>query len=138
MKMVSLKRSKADKDVSKDAGAMLSTIDDSQDGADLNLEDHHMEKMGISPTLPHGHPISLHAEGTVHRSSDGPEGGRMTIRVHKAGAEYDEPAAEKEGSLRGEIEKNTEESETKGDKKKFTNKADDKGKALKEPVEKTV
>lgn len=137
MKMVSLKRSKADKDASKDAGAMPSSIDDSADGADLHLEDHHMEKMGISPTLPHGHPITLHADGTVHRSSDGPEGGRMSIRIHKAGADWEEPAEEKEKSLRGEIEKNTEQSETKRDGKKFT-KAADKGKELKEPAEKTV
>src|ERR1700733_9715788 len=101
MKMANLKRTAAEKNAEKDAGAEPSSIDDSADGADLHLEDHHMEKMGISPTLPHGHPITLHAEGTVHRSSDGPEGGRMTIRVHKAGAEYDEPHEEKEKSLRG-------------------------------------
>jgi hypothetical protein len=138
MKMVSLKRSKADREAEKNAGAEPSTIDDSRDGADLHLEDHHMEKMGISPTLPHGHPITLHAEGVVHRSSDGPEGGRMTIRVHKAGAEYDEPRDERESGLRGEIEKNTEESETRRDPKRFTNKSADKGKELKEPTEKTV
>lgn len=131
MKMVSLKRSAADKKAEKDARAEPSGIDDSMDGADLHLEDHHMEKMGISPTLPHGHPITLHAEGTIHRSSDGPEGGRMTIHVHKAGADYDEPQAEREGSLRGEIEKNTRDEDAKA----VTRAA---AKDLKEPTEKTV
>lgn len=110
MKMVSLKRTAAEKKAENSAEG-VDDIDDSRDGADLHLEGPHMEKMGVDSTLPHGHPITLHAEGVVHRSSDGPEGGRMTIRVHKAGAEYDAPKEEKEKSLRGEIEKNTADSD---------------------------
>lgn len=132
MKMVSLKRTAAEKKAEGSADGMSNSVDDSRDGADLHLEDNHMEKMGISPNLPHGHPITLHAEGTIHRASDGPEGSRMTIRVHKAGAEYDDPK-EQEGGLRGEIEKNTQDA----DKKALTKPAA-KGKDVPEQDNKTV
>lgn len=113
MKLVSLKRTKDDKAAEGRDGAVPSSIDDSRDGADLHLESDHMEKMGIDPGLPHGHPISIEAHGTVHRSSDGPEGGRMQIRLHKMGADYDKPKGDEDNALRGEIEKNTKDSDKK-------------------------
>lgn len=113
MKLVSLKRTKDDKAAEGRGGAMPSTIDDSPDGADLHLEGDHLKKMGVDSTLPHGHKIRIEGEGTVHRSSDGPEGGRMQIKLHRAGAEYDEPKERAEKSLRDDLEKNTKGSEDK-------------------------
>lgn len=113
VKMVSLKRTKDDKSAENRSGAMPSTIDDSPDGADLHLEGDHLKKMGIDSTLPHGHKIRIEGEGTVHRSSDGPEGGRMSIKLHKAGAEYDEPREKRDASLRDELKKNTKDADEK-------------------------
>ena len=122
MKTHSLKRTGAEKAASKDALGSPSLSTD-EDGADLHLEGDHLKKMDVDAGLPHGHDVTFQGHGTVHRSSDGPEGGRMHIKVHRMGMEYDEPQDEKEKSLRSEISKNTEESETKRDTKKFTKKA---------------
>lgn len=115
MKMVSLKTKAIDSDASNRAlGAPeLST---NNDGASLHLEGEHMKAMGIDEGLPHGHPVTIEATGTVHRSESGPEGGRMHIKLHKMGMEHD-PVKEKEGSLRGDLEKSTTASETKSEAK---------------------
>lgn len=114
MKMVTLKSKAIDKDVSKNAlGAPeLST---NNDGADLHLEGEHMKQMGVDDGLPHGHNVTVQAHGTVHRSESGPEGGRMHIKLHKMGMEYDEPHGKREGSIRDDIKDSASKSDRKSE-----------------------
>lgn len=112
MKMVNLKSKAIDKSAENSAlGAPeLST---NNDGADLHLKGEHMKQMGVDDGLPHGHNVTLQAHGTVHRSESGPDGGRMHIKLHKMGMEYDEPHGKREGSIRDDLKASETKSEAK-------------------------
>ena len=138
MKTVSLKRTAAEKKVEGSAEGSSPGYE-TEDGADLHLEGSHIKKMDDKleneahmASLPHGHEIRFEGVGTVHRTSDGPEGGRMHIKVHRMGAEYDAPR-EEEGGLRGEIEKNTQDSDKRAEVKGAA-----KGKKVAEQANKTT
>lgn len=116
MKMVKLKSEPMDSAVSNRAlGAPdLST---NNDGADLHINGEHLKQLGMDDGLPHGHDITVTAHGTVHRSESGPDGGRMHVKLHKMGVDYDEPKERKERSLRDDLNDSTKKSEHKADDK---------------------
>lgn len=119
-KMVALKRSKSERDEMKEGMARRNGPNDNYAAGEpeMHLENHHMEKMGLTEPLPAGHKVMFHGEGEVSSSSshDGPEGARhsMSIRFHKGAMEHDESDEKEErGQVRGELEKNMKASEEK-------------------------
>lgn len=132
MKMHSLK-TKAIDSAAENRALGAPELSTNNDGASLHLEGEHMKAMGVDEGLPHGHPVTIEATGTVHRSESGPEGGRMHVKLHKMGMEYDEPKDKKERSLKDDLKKSMNDSESKEAGKQFekltkgTVKADDTG-----------
>jgi len=124
VKMVSLKRTAAEKKADNSAEGRADGYE-TEDGADLHLDGSHLKKMDekgetTAPisSLPHGHEVHFEGHGTIHRTSDGPEGGRVHIKVHRLGADYDDPKGEREeGSVRDNLERSAEASERKTEAK---------------------
>lgn len=119
VKMVSLKRTKAEREEDEHAMGEVQPNSHAEDGMDLHLQRHHLDKLEIPHDLPHGHEIELRMKGHVHRTDngDGPEGehAHMHVKVTHAHAEFEhtkDGEREREG-LREELEKNTEEAETR-------------------------
>lgn len=119
VKMVNLKRTASERKAEDDAGGM-DHLSENEDGADLHLRGEHIKRMDEKGeleapmnSLPHGHPVEFSGHGTVHRTSDGPEGGNVHIKVHKLGMDYDEPNEAKHGSIRDDLEKSATASQNK-------------------------
>jgi hypothetical protein len=98
-------------------------------GPTIHLSHDHMKAMGMDTPLSHG--TEVHFEGHGHvsdvSSHEGMDGGEpshhMTITLHKAGMEHDEPAAPG-GGLRDELKKNTDKQVTSRSERKVTDRAD--------------
>jgi len=114
-KMVSLKKSAADRRTEKDAlGETAAVVDESpeHEGIAVHLEHHHLMKLGVGGALKSGHKVELHGAGTVERSEtrstkDG-ERHSATIRLHKGAIEHEADRDEERDNLRSEIAKNTD------------------------------
>jgi hypothetical protein len=118
VKMVSLKKSPADRRAEKDALGShdIPSVPAEDEGVSVNLDHHHLMKMGVGGGMKSGHKVKLEGEGTVERSEtrSTPEGERhsATIRLHRGGIEHEgEEKAEERGEIRTEIQKATAGSE---------------------------
>jgi hypothetical protein len=115
VKMVSFKKSAADRSAEKDALSEarggLAEVPAENEGVAVNFEHHHLEKLGVGGGLKSGHKVQLHAAGTVERSEtrSGPDGDQhsATIRLHKGYLEHEVPGGgdEERRSVRGDLEK---------------------------------
>jgi hypothetical protein len=110
--MVSLKKSVADRRAEKDALGSPETISaDSRpedEGISVNLDHHHLMKMGVGGGMKSGHKVEFGGTGTVERSEtrSTPEGERhsATIRLNRGGMEHEgEEKAEERGEIKTEI-----------------------------------
>jgi hypothetical protein len=89
------------------------------DGARFNLEDHHLEKMGLKGKLRHGDEIEFLGKGTVHEATDA-EKGHATISFHHGGVdgEFKSGDGEERMALRSDLEKAHGKAEEKASKVK--------------------
>lgn len=115
VKMVSLKKSAADRRAEKDALGTtdVPSVPAEDEGVSVNLDHHHLMNMGVGGGMKSGHKVELHGTGTVERSEtrstkDG-ERHSATIRLHRGALEHepDEPrdGDERRTQLRGDLEK---------------------------------
>lgn len=114
VKMVNLKKSKSDKKVDDAAlGHPQSAAMNPEDsGLRLDLDHHHLEKLGVGGDMKSGDKVEFHGHGVVERSEtrsqDGADRNSATIRIHKGGIEHEapkgEPARDKT-AIRGDLEK---------------------------------
>ena len=125
VKMVSLKKTAADRRAEKDAmgeTAVSAPSDYDKEGPTVHLEHHHLKNMGVGGGLKSGDKVTLHAVGHVENSSTRSENGEerhsAMVRLHRGGIEHE--AAERDGErkdLRNEIEKIHGASEEKREKR---------------------
>lgn len=123
VKMVSLKRTKQDKQAEKSALGRpgIASADEGDGAISIHLEPHHLDKLGVGGGLRSGHKVTLHGEGTVDRAEsfkdgDGKVKQRATLKLHKAGLEYTGSDIESDKhELRGEIERAGAKKASKGD-----------------------
>src|SRR5579859_8206871 len=93
VKMVSLKKSAADKAAEKKAMGEPTIISrpDEDVGVTVRLDHHHLTKMGVHGDLKSGDDVEFHGKGKVERSEtrSTPDGDRhsATVRLHRAGIE---------------------------------------------------
>ena len=112
VKMVSMKRTAADKKAESSADGMLGRGTD-RDGVHVHLDHHHIQKMGLDRMPQAGDEVEFAGKGKVvsaHTSDDG-DGPRhhMTLMLHRAGVESKgEDADERREGLREDIEKAAE------------------------------
>lgn len=105
-KMVSLKKSAADRRAEKDAMGSrdVVSVPAENEGVTVNLDHHHLMNMGVGGGMKSGHKVSFNGTGTVERSESRstPEGERhsATLRLDRGGIEHEGDEAEEE---RGEI-----------------------------------
>lgn len=127
VKMVSFKKSAADRDEEKTAlgEGGLATVPAENEGVHVNLDHHHLKKLGVDGDLRGGDDVEFHGRGKVERSEthSGPDGDRhsATLRLHKGAIEHDlgeRDRGDERGKLRGEIEKNTKAYEKEAEGKK--------------------
>lgn len=108
VKMVTMKRTAADKGAEGDALGMPGRGTD-RDGVRVNLDHDHIQSMKMDAPLPHGTKVEFGGKGEVVESGthEGPDGPRhhMTILLKRAGVDHaeDGPEERREG-LRGDIE----------------------------------
>lgn len=114
VKMVSLKKSAADKRAEKDALGTrdIPSVPAENEGISVNLDHHHLTKMGVGGGLKAGHKVELHGAGVVEHAESRNEGGEVRhsarLRLHKAGMDYEGSDEDKREDLRQEITKNAE------------------------------
>jgi hypothetical protein len=126
VKMHNLKRTKADVAEEKKALGADRTGDvthayvtPEDEGARMEFEHHHLEKMGLGGNLKSGQEMEFHGRGTVEKSETRSEGGKerhsATIRFHKGGVdgEFKSGDGEERKALRSDIEKSHGASEEK-------------------------
>ena len=123
MKVVSLKKSSAEKKSDKESG-MIMPYDDEHGGVSVHLSHHHLKKMGLDGSLKSGHKVKFrghgHVEESESRSDKGGERYHARLRLTHAGAErgadsdgdFDDKAAERKGR-RKDIESAVEEDEVR-------------------------
>jgi len=113
VKMVSLKKSAADRKAEKDAmgeTAMANPRDEDM-GVTVHLDHHHLTKMGVHGDLKSGDGVEFHGKGQVERSEtrSTPDGDKhsATLRIHRAGMDHDAPRGgdEEKRDVRGDLEK---------------------------------
>lgn len=111
VKMVSLKKSSADRAADKEAMGSPALATDSPDsqGISVNLEHHHLMKMGVGGGMKSGHKVEFGGTGTVERSEtrSTPEGERhsATIRLNRGGLEHQgDEKAEERGEIKTELQ----------------------------------
>jgi hypothetical protein len=119
VKMHNLRRTKADVDAEKKAlgadrkgeAATHAYVPPEDEGARVEFEHHHLEKMGLGGKLKSGDEMEFHGKGTVERSEtkSAPEGDRhsATIRFHHGGVdgEFKSGDGEERNALRSDLEK---------------------------------
>ena len=135
VKMADIRRTKADvaaekKALGADKGGKGSTtsgdigvyVPPEDDGARMEFEHHHLEKMGLHGNLKSGDALHFHGEGTVERSESKstPDGEKhsATVRFHRGGVEHEMKSGDGEErmALRSDIEKSHGKAEEKAAK----------------------
>jgi hypothetical protein len=113
VKMVSLKKSSADKRAEKDAlgSPDVVNVPAENEGVTVNLDHHHLMKMGVGGGMKSGHKVEFHGAGIVERSEtrtdkDG-DHHSATIRLHRGSLDHEVPRGgdEEKRSVRGDLEK---------------------------------
>lgn len=141
VKMVSLKKSSADRRAEKDAMGSPEVIGvpAENEGVTVNLDHHHLMNMGVGGGMKSGHKVTFNGTGTVERSEtrSGKDGDRhsATLRLDKGGMEHEgEEKAEERGEIKTELQKAMAGSErSKADKD--ASKVDRKGETGKKEAE---
>jgi hypothetical protein len=106
VKMVSLKKSAADRRAEKDAlgSKDVPYVPAEDKGVMVNLDHHHLMNMGVGGGMKSGHKVTFHGTGTVERSESRstPQGEKhsATLRLDRGGIEHEPAEGEEE---RGEI-----------------------------------
>ena len=119
VKMVSIKKNSADKRAEKDAMGTrdILSVPAEDEGISVNLDHHHLMKMGVGGALKSGHKVELSGRGTVESSETrtGKDGERHSarLRLSHMGLDHDTPAEEGKSELRGEIEREHTNAESK-------------------------
>lgn len=117
VKMVSLKKSAADRRAEKDAmgSSDVVSVPAENEGVTVNLDHHHLMNMGVGGGMKSGHKVAFNGTGTVERSEtrSGKDGDRhsATLRLDKGGMEHEGDKAEPRAELKGELRKAVEGSE---------------------------
>ncbi len=112
-KMVSLKKTSADREAEKKAmgesGPGVNSNPEDAGGIMIHLEHDHLKKMGVGGGLKSGHKVELSAAGHVEHSEtrSTPEGERHSarLRMTRMGVEHETDHGEERKDLRNEIEK---------------------------------
>ena len=118
VKMVSLKKSAADKRAEKDADGSpdIPMVRAEDEGVSVNLDHHHLMHMKgedgepIAGRMKSGNDVEFHGRGTVERSEtrSTKDGDRhsATLRLDKGALEHQPDRDEERTELRGNLEKN--------------------------------
>lgn len=134
VKMHDLRRTKADVSAEKKAlgakrpGKEANSAPDvyvppEDEGARMEFEHHHLEKMGVHGNLKSGDTLHFRGHGTVERSEtrSSPDGDRhsATVRFHRGGVDHEMKSGdgEERNALRSDLEKAHGASEEKAAKK---------------------
>jgi hypothetical protein len=125
VKMVSLKKSKVDRDVEKNAlssspGGIASPPSE-HEGVHVNLDHHHLKNLGVEKGMKAGDKVDFHGRGTVksYETHDDKGGAKSSAILHfdKGAIEHDADRDEERDDLKSEIVKNVgkmqKEAETK-------------------------
>jgi hypothetical protein len=120
VKMVSLKKSAADRRAEKDALGSPATpyVPAEDQGVTVNLDHHHLMNMGVGGGMKSGHKVTLHGTGTVERSEtrSSKDGDRhsATLRLDRGSLEHEPEEGEAErGEIKTEIMSAHDKSEQK-------------------------
>ena len=125
VKMVSLKKSKAERGAEKDALSSspggIAKVDSEHEGVHVNLDHHHLKNLGVEKGMKAGDKIDFHGRGTVQRYEmhDDKGGAKSSATLHfdKGALEHDADRDEERDDLKNEIVKNVgkmqKEAETK-------------------------
>lgn len=114
VKMVNLKKSSSDRKAEKSADGMIlpTAMAPDDEGLRLDLDHHHLAKLGVHGDMKSGDPVEFHGRGVVEhsetRSSDEGEKHSATIRMHKGAIDHEAPRGEPERDkteIRGDLEK---------------------------------
>lgn len=114
VKMVSLKKSSADKRAEKDAlgSTSVSDVPAEDEGVTVNLDHHHLMNMKVGGGMKSGHKVDFKGTGTVERSEtrSTKDGDRhsATIRLDRGSLEHESEKGgdEDRTELKGELQKN--------------------------------
>src|SRR6185312_7773188 len=123
VKMVKLEKSAADKRADSDADGSSKIIDvpDEHSGVTVNLDHHHLMKMGVGGGLRAGDKVEMPMRGSVIRSESRstPEGERHSATVHMThgGMDWEGSKDNERAGLRDEISRIAEKG-SDGDKGK--------------------
>jgi hypothetical protein len=111
-KMVSLKKSKADRGEEKDALASpgIASVASEHEGVHVNLDHHHLKNLGVEKGMKAGDKVDFHGRGTVQRfdTHDDKSGTRQSATLHfdKGAIEHEADRDEERDDLKNEIVKN--------------------------------
>ena len=115
VKMVSLKKTAAERRAEKDALGEASTARPltEDEGVTVHLDHHHLMKMGVGGGMKSGHDVEFHGKGTVERSEtrSTPEGERhsATLKLHRGALEHEPERGtasdEDRAGIKGDLEK---------------------------------
>lgn len=116
VKMVSLRRTAADRAESSDALGIPGNVD-GPDSFDVHMDHNHLKKLGLDMPLPHGHEITLHAKGELVSSHmhdvDGEPRHSATFRFSHAGVEHEAPSGDGHSDIREDLGNSYERSENR-------------------------
>jgi hypothetical protein len=139
VKMVSLKKSSADRRAEKDAlgSPTVPYVPAEDQGVTVNLDHHHLMNMGVEGGMKSGHKVDFHGTGTVERSEtrSTPEGDKhsATLRLHRGAIEHEpEEKEEEKGEIRTEISKAHDKAEQSKMDREAKAKSGKSGKEIKE------
>lgn len=114
VKMVKLEKSAADKRADKDADGSPKIVDvpDEHSGVTVNLDHHHLMKMGVEGGLKAGDKVEMPMRGHVirseSRSTDDGEKHSATLHMTHGGMDWEGSKEDERQDLRGEIAKNAD------------------------------
>lgn len=129
VKMHNLRRTAADVKAEKAALGSKNKdiepyVEPEDDGVRVDLQHHHLEKLGLGSALKSGDSLQLQAHGTVEKSEtrSSPEGDRhsATIRLHHGNVDHEGDEAEGKSGLKEDLKEAYGKSEEKASLKRAT------------------
>jgi hypothetical protein len=135
VKMHDLRRTKADVSAEKKAlgvkreGDVTSAyVPPEDEGARMEFEHHHLEKMGVGGALQHGDTVHFHGHGMVEKATSG-EQNSATVRFHHGSMDHEMKSGDGEErmALRSDLEKAHGKAEEKASSVKNDKKIPEKG-----------
>lgn len=108
VKMVSLKRTEAERKVEEKGGAGITHGDLGGEGIHIHLQDHHVKKLGLHGNVESGRHVTVHGKGKVVDSHttdrDGKKRKSLTIHLHEMGIDHGETAEEEHKERKADVE----------------------------------